>query len=281
MNSFYSDQLQFEIKSTTGNWNPPFHIHNFCEIYLLLEGEAEICVNDSRYQIHPGTLMMFNDHEMHAGFFQAEGLYKRCFIHIPPTILHHYSTPVTRLSACFYQRELGKQNAMTLSPEQTGYFMEKTEGMIHAQKTKPFGYDLLIHSYLLQILVMINTQFAKRSFSIPLTDQYPPAIQGIIAYIEAHLLENLTLDQIASVCSLDKYYMCHLFKKETGTTIFRFLLLKRIMVSRILLAEGKNVTEACFLSGFDNYTNFITNFKKCTGCTPKKYKDTLKYNEFN
>jgi AraC-like DNA-binding protein len=55
------------------------------------------------------------------------------------------------------------------------------------------------------------------------------------------------------------------------------------MISRKIIIDpglgksiGRNVTEACFESGFQNYNNFITTFRKSTGYTPKQYKDMLK-----
>ena len=156
--------------------------------------------------------------------------------------------------------------------------MQILDGMSNAQKTKPLGFDLLIHSYLIQLLVMINSLFAAHAFPDHLTDRYPQIIRDIISYIDEHLLDELTLERMAQAFLLTKYYLCHIFKKEMGTTIFHFILLKRISLSRVLLAEGKNVTEACFLSGFRSYANFITTFRKYTGCTPKKYKDILEVN---
>jgi AraC-like DNA-binding protein len=276
MDIIRSNELHFKILESEGIWSPDLHLHNFCEIYLLLEGEVEIYVHDSHYHILPGTLMLFNDREIHKAEFKNSGTYKRCYIHIPPALLHHYSTPITDLTNCFYNRNLGIKNMIQLEPSQIKYFMQNIYGMVESQQSEPLGYDLLIHSYLIQLLVMVNALYTKHSFTKNLTDKYPALIKKIISYIDNHLLDELTLEQIAHGLSLDKYYMCHIFKKETSTTIFRFILLKRIALSRILLAEGKNVTEACYLSGFKDYNNFITSFRKSTGCTPKKYQDMLK-----
>ena len=96
-------------------------------------------------------------------------------------------------------------------------------------------------------------------------------IQDIMNYMEEHLVETISLDSLARIFSISKYYLCHTFKEETGTTIFNYLLLLRISRAKALLCDGKNVTETCNLSGFTNYSNFITTFKKSTGYTPKKY----------
>lgn len=276
MDILSSDELHFKIASDKDYWNPDLHIHNFYEIFLLLEGDVEVYINDSKNHIRPGTLILFNDHEVHKSKLITPGIYRRCFIHIPPALLHRHSTAITNLSECFYNREPGTCNIFLLETEQNNFILQNLKKMIEVQRTKPLGYDVLTESYLIQILVMVNCLFENQLFTSDLSDKYPALIKEIMSYLDEHLLDELTLEQIAQAFFMDKYYICHIFKKETGTTLFRFLLLKRISLSRILLAQGKNITEACFQSGFRNYNNFITIFRKCTGCTPKQYKDMLK-----
>lgn len=273
MDILVSGKLDFETLLTRKPFNRDFHIHEHYELYLLLEGDLNFYVHDSCYPIQPGTLMICNDLEMHKAVLLTNEYYKRIYIHIPPALLHQYSTEQTDLTACFVKRDIGTRNAIRLEPEQVLLFTRLVKEMHEARDSGGFGNDLLIHSRLLQILVMVNTLFQLEVLQDSAAAHYPPNVKEIITYLDEHILESLSLDQIASALSLNKYHLCHIFKAETGTTIFRYILLKRISLSRILLAEGKNVTEACFQSGFQNYTNFITEFRKITGFTPKKFRD--------
>ena len=47
-----------------------------------------------------------------------------------------------------------------------------------------------------------------------------------------------------------------------------WLLLKRLNLARVLLAQGCRVDETCAGAGFNDYSNFIRTFKKHTGMTP-------------
>ena len=134
------------------------------------------------------------------------------------------------------------------------------------------GKELLMETYLLQLLVFINNLFLYPA--APSFCRYTPAVQDVVNYIKEHMTEPISLDSLSHALSLSKYYLCHTFKEETGTTIFNYLLLLRISKAKSLLSEGKNVSETCYLSGFTNYNNFITTFKKITGYTPKKYQST-------
>lgn len=130
-----------------------------------------------------------------------------------------------------------------------------------------------METYLLQLLIFINHLFDGTPAVLPCT--YSENTQIILQYIQDHLLEPITLDELAAHLFLNKYYMCHMFKKETGTTIFNYLLLCRLAKAKSLLMQGKNVTETCFGAGFKDYTNFITSFKKFTGYTPKKFQKLI------
>ena len=94
--------------------------------------------------------------------------------------------------------------------------------------------------------------------------------------MEDNLLSRISLDSLAKQFSISKYYLCHIFKEETGTTIFSYLQTLRIAKAKLLLRTGKNVSEACDLAGFTNYSNFITTFKSYTGYTPKKYAEEVR-----
>lgn len=273
MNFLALDELKFQTMLTNKDLNLNFHIHNTYEIYLLLEGEVNLYVHETCYHIKPGTLMIFNDLEMHKSIPQDPNKYKRIYIHIPPAFLSYYGTEETDLAVCFVKRNIGTQNLIRLEIEQINFMLQQVNEMQEARDLKFYGYDLIIYSCLLKILVMVNTLFKAEVFDQNIDTQYPSNIREIIKYVDEHIAENLSLDEIAEALSLNKYYLCHIFKQETGTTIFRYILLKRISLSRILLAEGKNVTEACFGAGFQNYTNFITEFRKVTGFTPKKFRD--------
>ena len=90
------------------------------------------------------------------------------------------------------------------------------------------------------------------------------------------MTEHITLDILADKLSLNKFYLSHKFKEETDTTILQYLILARISKAKQLLSSGINVTEACYNTGFNDYSNFITTFKKITGYTPKKYQQSFK-----
>ncbi|MDO4294232.1 MAG: AraC family transcriptional regulator [Eubacteriales bacterium] len=275
MNIISSDTLYFTFE-TSSSWNAEFHMHNFCEIYLLLKGEVDFFIDDSRFRISPGTLIPINDYELHKAILVSPGEYQRCYIHIPKRYFQRFSSELTDVSACFYNRRPGRENIFRLTPEQSGFIQRCIRRMMELRDSSPFGCDLLTESCLVQVLVLVNSLFYSGQAANACTGrQYSPAVASAIAFLDAHLLSEISLEQIAKACCLEKHYLCRLFKKETGVTPFRFLLLKRLSLSKQLLSQGYSVTEACFRTGFRNYNNFITTFRNQVGCTPGQYQREL------
>uniref|UniRef100_UPI0006D13B4C helix-turn-helix domain-containing protein n=1 Tax=Clostridium sp. NkU-1 TaxID=1095009 RepID=UPI0006D13B4C len=91
-------------------------------------------------------------------------------------------------------------------------------------------------------------------------------------YIDKNLTTPMTLDSISQALSLDKYYISHLFKSETESSIFQYIVVKRVALAKELLTQGHTVSEACHLSGFHDYSNFIRTFRQTTGYTPGQFK---------
>lgn len=59
-------------------------------------------------------------------------------------------------------------------------------------------------------------------------------------------------------------------------TIYQYIVNIRINNAKIMLENGETVTNACYFSGFEDCSNFISTFKKIVGITPFKYKNQQK-----
>ena len=265
----YSDEISYNILTSRQSYVKDFHLHNFYELFLLLDGEINFCIQQSFYHLTPGSLLAINNLEIHKAINEKQTPYKRIYIHIPPAFFQKYGARDMDLSACFTSRKTGERNLIQLKDHELAYFSNQFQFIQENKNYTLPGKELLLETYLLQLLVFINNLFSYSS--CPIVSQYTPTVQDVVNYLEKNLLENISLDSLAQTFSLSKYHLCHIFKEETGTTIFNYLLLLRISRAKSLLGDGKNVTETCYLSGFTNYSNFITSFKKHTGYTPKKY----------
>lgn len=92
-------------------------------------------------------------------------------------------------------------------------------------------------------------------------------------YIDTHFKEKLTLDTLAEVCGVNKYYLSHSFTSEYGIPPIQYLIKKRIEESRYLLAStdlplGRIVQ----MLNFSSASYFTQMFRKAEGITPTEYR---------
>jgi AraC-like DNA-binding protein len=91
-------------------------------------------------------------------------------------------------------------------------------------------------------------------------------------FIDRHYAEPIDLHQIADEAYFSKFHFIRLFKQAYGKTPHHYLTQVRLDHAKLLLADGKPVTQVCFSVGFDSFTSFTALFKKHAGMTPSFYQ---------
>ena len=102
-------------------------------------------------------------------------------------------------------------------------------------------------------------------------------IEDSIAYINDHLTQELSLEDLAVQAALSPFYFSRLFKKETGFSPHQYILATRISNAKFLLqSTADSVKKFCFTVGFTSESSFCTAFKKETGLTPSEYRAQIR-----
>lgn len=122
---------------------------------------------------------------------------------------------------------------------------------------------------------------AKMKNTRALSGYSRPVIKSI-DYIYDHLQEKITLADIASASGMQKNYLCALFKKETNSTIFSYIMKLRIEAASNMLkfAEYKPAHISQYFM-FSSHSNFIKAFKKETSLTPEQYRKKYYRRQWN
>ena len=96
-------------------------------------------------------------------------------------------------------------------------------------------------------------------------------------YILSHYSENINLDEICDYAAISKNYFCHLFKNETGISIWEYLTNFRIEKAKeFLIASDMKNYEVSFRIGYENPSYFSKIFKKITGKSPSEFRNQIK-----
>jgi AraC family transcriptional regulator len=100
--------------------------------------------------------------------------------------------------------------------------------------------------------------------------------RAVVAYIEEHLTEQISLSALAQLVRLSPYHFCRAFKKSFGIPPHRFHTQRRMEHAKILLAKpAASVTDVGIAIGFSATSSFTTAFRNATGLTPTGYQRSV------
>lgn len=130
---------------------------------------------------------------------------------------------------------------------------------------------------LLSILrLLADTNEVTGLDSRPVSNQFVGKEQArmntLYRYIEEHYQQPVEIKEVANLAHLTTAAFCRYFKKITRMTFTDFLNQYRINQAKKMLLHDKNVTEACYESGFENLSYFNKTFKKLAGENPSQFR---------
>ncbi len=95
-------------------------------------------------------------------------------------------------------------------------------------------------------------------------------------YIEDHLAENFSIEDIAKSVFLSSSYFSREFKSHTGQNVIDYIIDRRMKRAMELLREGKyNANEISAMVGYADSKYFYRSFKKHTGFTVRQYQKMI------
>ncbi len=106
---------------------------------------------------------------------------------------------------------------------------------------------------------------------------YSPIVKNTILLIDSDLSANLSLNMLAKEQNVSSGYLSTIFKRETQTTISKYIRDKRIKHALYLLSTTHlQIQTVALHCGIIDVQYFSKIFKKQTGMTPKEYRESAK-----
>lgn len=257
------------------------HHHDFYEVYLFLGGKVEYSVEGRNYHLEPGDILMISPLELHRPrILKEDESYERIVLWINTNYLENLSTPQTNLTCCFDTSRPGHSNLLHPSRAQRANLLSLLGQLVQENYSTVYGSDVISTGILLQFLVELN-RLVLGGHGKPheeLIEHATPLISQVLDYINAHYFEQLSLGQLAGEFYISKYHLSHEFNRVVGTSVYRYIILKRLVIAKQMLASGIPPTDVYSSCGFRDYTNFYRIFKGEYGISPKQYAQQSMHN---
>ena len=243
-----------------------YHYHEFCKLLILRSGSGRYAVEDKKYVLDAGDIVLIPGRCVHRPEFESGMPYERTIIYISPEFLRKNSTPNCNLFQLF-DRSVGYVLRPDLNCRKI-IFSAADLLELELQKEGE-GQDILQDTSLLRLLVQtVRALRYSENIHLAPSEVTNGRILEIQRYIDRHLEEDITIDLLAEKFYISKYHMMRQFQKETGVSIHTYLIDRRLFWARERIRQGMNATESCFQSGFRSYSSFTRAYVKRFGTTP-------------
>lgn len=240
-----------------------------CCIFIYLEGDFNFITNTRIHNMTYGDVFVARENEpfwsncttiTHFDYYQFD---------IPPCFFEEIFE-ADFYKNIFYNREEGKRNYISMPEAKKLSCIDKLKKIEEISKN-PKASDAVIFSYITQIISLLNETFTSDSYTDTDRDS-PRCVIDAIKYIKKNYAVICGINEVADHVGTSPSYLCRAFKKSVGCTVMEYVKILKITFSKHLLENGRNVTDACYESGFNSYSYFIQTFRDVVGTTPFKYK---------
>ena len=98
-------------------------------------------------------------------------------------------------------------------------------------------------------------------------------VREVKTYLEENYHQEISLNDLADIVSLNASYLSALFKKETGMTYTEYVMFCRLEKAKELLADtGKSIAEIADAVGYHDTRHFSKLFTRNIGLKPSEYR---------
>ena len=253
------------------------HHHTAFEITMVLKRSGIYATRASEFNFKSGDIFFFSTDEYHWIKKLNEDT-DFLNIHFEPRYVWSDNLGIAggELTRIFLNRKnnphnkIGVENEVSPAVCSLIYKMEKEAD----ERKKEYEIKLKIHlvDILVELIRSYDGQIEKND--VTYTTEILQEIENAIAYMDEHLTEDITLEEISDVAHMSKNYFCRQFKKLNGISPWEYITVKRIERA-IRYIENTDLTrlEIASKCGYNNASNFYHAFKKVTGKAPGDYKN--------
>ncbi len=236
------------------------HFHENFELIYVANGRGKYIVEGTEYLLHPHSLLIIPPREYHYVIPEEDCPYERFVINfdlsdvfaIDEKMLHCLDAQKGR--AAFY-------SSNTVPPA----LHSLLELLQSFSDMTPTAATEMLRVTLTGALVLLSE--AKPDSA---STANKPLGARVVQYLNLHLTEEITLDDLANRFFVSKYHLCRAFKEWNGISIMDYLCKKRILLAKQMIADGESANASAYRVGFNEYSTFFRAYKKVIGTAPSR-----------
>lgn len=248
------------------------HTHNAAEIYFTLNDLPDVLLNDTVSAVPAGTLIIIPSYCIHQLYHEAGVTYERYVLSINSEWIRSMLCERSKDYSYLYD----SQEPVLLFPDKVQkkelirHFNRLLSLPDHATPEAMISF-LMLFDVIHKSVQDMQKNNALSDLNLPVSSTQQKVNQ-MIAYIQDHIHENITISDISEHFYMNPDYLARLFKSHMHITLGKYISLMKISAAEAMLREGKSVAAVQESLGFSSYAHFFKTFQKTTGISPSKYR---------
>ena len=236
------------------------HAHHDYELYYLVSGRGSFWVEGCEYVLAPGDLMLFNQSEVHHIEVRPDEPYERIVVNFKGELFDELPDRALLL-APFAEHAPGHGNRLRPGDFPDDYWKQCLLRMTEATEPR----DLRLYCNLVPLCNEIRLAYGRNQPDSLRPETLP---RQIIRYINDNLGSLTDVAQITAHFHISRTALYTMFKRVTGSSVWEYITVKRLLMARELLTGGIPPSQAFLRCGFRDYTTFFRAYKRQFGVSP-------------
>ena len=271
--SFESSRLLYVSTSKyEGDWQSIPHSHPFSELFYVVSGSGSFVAEKTEFPVSKNDMVIINPNVQHT----EKSLHTTPLEYIVLGIdglFFSFENILSAKEGISVQTSMGAVYKYNMQSSNVYAYLNI---MLEEISQKQENYEAVCQNLLEVLLTCMlrNNNLSVVQDSNTLANRECAQIKN---YLDANYSENITLDTLASLTHMNKYYMAHAFTRYTGLSPINYLLQKRIQEGKSLLESTTfSIAQISAMLGFSSQSYFSQAFKKATGKTPISHRNEFR-----
>ena len=229
------------------------HLHHNIEVVLVKSGVLYMTLNKEELTLQAGEAVLIAPYTLHSFIYRTS--HTVCILEYPPEYTPQFFD--------FLKKYQSEHPVIRMHKALQSYLWH----MLPLSKTREHIPLIRAQAILMPLCEAFSTQCTFTVAEERFSDSFICAMR----LVSCNFQKPITLSGIAAQVGVRKETLIRLFRRQTGTTFWDYVLILRTMYAITLMQRKKSLTEVAYDAGFGSIRSFNRVFRDKTGMSPTEY----------
>lgn len=248
----------------TATFRPPYHHHDFVELFWINEGNGTHYINGKRYPLRTGDLIFIRSHDCHTFEFTGRNSIDLTNVAFPENNLAYFSERYALTDNQWFWKVNGDPDKIRLTQKQLYDFSRRADSLAQQPRT-----NLQLDAFLLSVFKDITEEID------PIPDTLPQWLADACRKLRCKENFELGLKRFYELANRCPEHVTRTLKENLNLTPSKYLDQVRLdYAAHQLEMTHRSILDICFDCGYSNVGLFYRKFKERFGMPPKVYRNS-------